>query len=287
MKYWLARAGEEKPEGPFSRADLSRMYHDGEVDMLDQVCLAGTERWQDVGKLLGLRDYQDPAAVPAALQPEAVVRAKKKGKAVGSSGCVLLIFGLLMLLLFWPVGVILIGAAIIVNYLSVKPTCTACGNVTVSTARQCAVCKAVFVPESQVKNLAMGLFMAVLFLGLIGLAVWASMEGSWNSGSFGSSESPGVRAQRDAQSWVRANLADNGAEVVSITTAVEVGGRFYRLAQVRGKNAFGGPIVAEFVSEGPSEDSVTWMTSGKDFINKAKTNEQTREVARRLGVRID
>jgi hypothetical protein len=143
------------------------------------VCLAGTERWQDVGKLLGLRDYQDPQAAPAAVQPEAVVRAKKKGKAVGSSGCVLLIFGLLMLLLFWPVGVILIGAAIIVNYLSVKPTCTACGNVTVSTARQCAVCKAVFVQESQVKNLAMGLFMAVLFLGLIGWVIFYAGEELW------------------------------------------------------------------------------------------------------------
>jgi hypothetical protein len=144
MKYWLARAGEEKPEGPFSRADLSRMYHDGEVDMLDQVCLAGTERWQDLGRLLGLRDYQDPQAAPAAVQLEEVVLAKKKRKAVGSGGCAILLLGLIMLGFFWPVGVILIGAALIVDHMSVKLICTCCGNVTVRTARQCAVCKARF-----------------------------------------------------------------------------------------------------------------------------------------------
>ncbi len=142
MKYWLARTGEEKPEGPFSKAELSQMYHAGAVDMLDQVALHGTERWQDLGKLLGLRDYQDPAAEGPVRGPP--VLAKKKRQVLGNAGCVVFVFGLLLLLFVPVVGVLLIVVAMIVEQCSVKMICTNCGNVTVRTARECAVCHAHF-----------------------------------------------------------------------------------------------------------------------------------------------
>jgi hypothetical protein len=98
MKFWLARATSKNPEGPFTKADLAGMYEAGTVDMLDQVCLAGTEQWQDLGRLLDLRAYVAGRAVvePAAAEP---VFAKKKRKVVGSAGCVVFVFGLLLLIL--------------------------------------------------------------------------------------------------------------------------------------------------------------------------------------------
>lgn len=145
MTYWLARLGEEKPGGPYSRADLSRMYQAGEADMYDQVCLAGTERWQDLGKLLALRDYQNPAAAASSQPREQVVLAKKKRRVMGSAGCVVFVFGLLLLVLMPPIGVLMIVAGLIIEQCSVKVICTNCGNVTVKTARECAVCRAHFV----------------------------------------------------------------------------------------------------------------------------------------------
>jgi hypothetical protein len=143
MNYWLARDGAKTPEGPYGKGVLRRMYEAGTAEAMDQVCPAGTEAWQDLGQLLDLRAWREAQAAQVAAV-ETVVLAKKKRKAVGSSGCAILLLGLIMLAFFWPVGVILIGAALVVDHLSVKLICTACGNVTVRTARQCAVCDARF-----------------------------------------------------------------------------------------------------------------------------------------------
>lgn len=178
MKYWLARAGEEKPEGPFSKADLSRMYHAGEVEMLDQVALNGTDRWQDLGRLLDLRDYQDPAAAAVPPPLPQVQAHKKRTSGNGGVGCIMMIVGLVLLLIFWPLGLLLIFGAAILDQASVHYICTACGNQTVRTARHCMACKAVFVPESLARNLGKGLAAGILCFGLIGWGVWSSMEDS-------------------------------------------------------------------------------------------------------------
>jgi hypothetical protein len=178
MKYWLARAGEEKPEGPFSKAELSGMYHAGAVDMLDQVALHGTERWQDLGKLLGLRDYQDPAAAAVPPPLPQVQAHKKRTAGNGGVGCIMMIVGLVLLLIFWPLGLLLIFGAAILDQASVHYICSACGNQTVRTARHCMACKAVFVPESLARNLAKGAAVGLLCFGLIGWWVWSLMEDS-------------------------------------------------------------------------------------------------------------
>jgi uncharacterized membrane protein YdcZ (DUF606 family) len=78
---------------------------------------------------------------PAAAEP---VFAKKKRKVVGSAGCVVFVFGLLLLILMPPIGVLMIVAALVIEQLSVKMLCGHCGNVTIRSARECAVCGAHF-----------------------------------------------------------------------------------------------------------------------------------------------
>lgn len=207
MKYWLARAGEEKPEGPFSKADLSRMYHAGEVEMLDQVALHGTERWQDLGKLLGLRDYQDPAAVPPPL-PQ-VQAHKKRTSGNGGVGCMMMIVGLVLLLIFWPLGLLLIFGAAILDQASVHYICTACGNQTVRTARHCMACKAVFVPESLARNLLKGLAVGLLCLGLIGWGVWSSMQAERTNPAAKPVQVQRVAPTSDPRAWESWNAMAN------------------------------------------------------------------------------
>lgn len=75
MTYWLARSGQDKPEGPYTQAQLRQRYEAGEADMDDQVCLAGTQAWQDLGKLLDLRAWREAHAPGAAAPPGAQVQA--------------------------------------------------------------------------------------------------------------------------------------------------------------------------------------------------------------------
>src|SRR5690606_15556452 len=41
MTYWLAHVGKDRPEGPYTKAELSRKYEAGEAHLQDQVCLQG------------------------------------------------------------------------------------------------------------------------------------------------------------------------------------------------------------------------------------------------------
>lgn len=199
MKYWLARAGEENPEGPFSKAELSQMYHAGAVDMFDQVALHGTERWQDLGKLLGLRDYQDPAAAAVPPPLPQVQSHKKRTSGNGGVGCIMMIVGLVLLLIFWPLGLLLIFGAAILDQASVHYICTACGNQTVRTARHCMACKAVFVPESLARNLAKGAAVGLLCFALIAWLVWSSMEDSRHESVKMSQNEPAAVAVQSGQ----------------------------------------------------------------------------------------
>jgi hypothetical protein len=69
MTYWLARSGQDKPEGPYTQAQLRQRYEAGEADADDQVCLVGTQAWQDLGRLLDLRAWREAQAPQAAPQP--------------------------------------------------------------------------------------------------------------------------------------------------------------------------------------------------------------------------
>lgn len=144
MTYWLARSGEDAPEGPYTQAQLRQRYEAGEADVHDQVCLAGTQAWQDLGRLLDLRAWREAQAPQAVAAAAAPVLTKKKRQVLGNAGCVIFVFGLLMLLFLPPIGVLMIVAALIVEQVSVKMVCCNCGNVTVKTARECAVCRAHF-----------------------------------------------------------------------------------------------------------------------------------------------
>jgi hypothetical protein len=74
----------------------------------------------------------------------------------------------------------------------------------------------------------------------------------------------------DVKRWVRSELADKDAEVMLISAPVEVNGEFYRIVRLRGKNAFGGPVVNDFVSSSKEKGSISWMESLKEFKETAK-----------------
>lgn len=84
----------------------------------------------------------------------------------------------------------------------------------------------------------------VLGLGILAGAVW--LYAKWDA-----SVPQGERAVMDrelaARKWVRENLADRDAEVTGITAEGSLRGERYFAAQVRGKNAFGGPVANVFV----------------------------------------
>lgn len=140
MTYWLSRAGATQVEGPFTPRQIQTMWGNGQITAADQLCPTDVpDGWMPADMVA-----EQIAGEFAAHTQAPVEYAKKTRKAVSGGGCALLIVGLLMLLLFWPVGVLLIAAAVVIDHLSVKLVCTRCGNVTVKTARECAVCRARF-----------------------------------------------------------------------------------------------------------------------------------------------
>lgn len=143
MTYWLSRAGATQAEGPFTPRQIQTMWGSGQISAADQVCPTDVpEGWLPADMVVD--ELEERAAAREATPAPAASYAKKKRKAVGASGCAVLILGLIMLAFFWPVGVLLIAAAIVIDHLSVKLICTRCGNVTVKTARECGTCRARF-----------------------------------------------------------------------------------------------------------------------------------------------
>ncbi len=143
MTYWLAHVGKDRPEGPYTKAELSRKHAAGEVDLQDQICPQGTECWQDLGKLLDLRDDRHAHATQEAAAPLEFAK-KKRTTANGGIGCLMILAGLALLAIIPVVGVILIVGALVLDQASVHYVCRRCGNITGKHAHECAGCRAVF-----------------------------------------------------------------------------------------------------------------------------------------------
>lgn len=143
MTYWLAHTGKDRPEGPYTEEQLSQKYAAGEAALEDQVCLQGTECWQDLGKLLDLRANRHLHAPQEATAPLEFAK-KKRTTAHGEMGCLMILAGLALLAIIPILGVILIAGALILDQASVHYVCRRCGNITGKHARECAGCRAVF-----------------------------------------------------------------------------------------------------------------------------------------------
>ena len=76
--------------------------------------------------------------------------------------------------------------------------------------------------------------------------------------------------QLDVKRWVRTELADKDAELMGMSEPVLVKGQYYRIVRLRGKNAFAGPVVNDFVSSSSNAGSIAWMQSLKEFRRTAK-----------------
>ncbi len=70
-----------------------------------------------------------------------------------------------------------------------------------------------------------------------------------------------------AKRWVRENLADRDAEVMGAGEVHSYEGKQYRVVRVRGKNAFGGPVVNDFIARTSPDGGVFWMTKPKEFFS--------------------
>lgn len=80
-----------------------------------------------------------------------------------------------------------------------------------------------------------------------------------------SPEGRGAALHASAKSWARENLADGKAEVMGFGAMHEHRGQTYAVVRIRGKNAFGGPVVNDFVAH-ISGTTVLTMWKPREFF---------------------
>jgi len=146
--YWLSRAGATQAEGPYTPRQIQTMWGNGQITAEDQLCPTDIDDgWVPAEMVIEeLEDRmiaREVEAAAAAARPTVLAK-KKRTTGNGGVGCLMLGAGLVLLAFFWPLGLLLIFAALILDQASVHYLCTACGNKTVRTARVCAVCRAHF-----------------------------------------------------------------------------------------------------------------------------------------------
>ena len=130
--YWLCRTPGADAEGPFSLGQLQKMHEAGSVTASALVCRAGEEVWY------GLDDELAASEPPTVQMAPVKKKRRSKGSGCGAVFCFLL--GLVMLLLFWPAGLLLIVVALIMDHSSYQPTCGRCGNFVAAKSRLCPAC---------------------------------------------------------------------------------------------------------------------------------------------------
>lgn len=143
--YWLTRTG-GPAEGPFTLAQLKSMYQAGHVPATAQVCVDGTEDWLPLTDELEheqtmQRQLAGPRSAPPPM-PRLQEGKLKRGSKSGGLGCFLLIVAIIMLVIFWPIGIVVGVLAVVVDSMSLYYHCSICGNETAKSSRQCPHCKA-------------------------------------------------------------------------------------------------------------------------------------------------
>ena len=139
--YWLCRAPGSATEGPFTLAQLRAMYGSGSIMAEALVCRNGEEEW------LGLEDelqaveisQENKAAVYEQRRPPVK---RKRGQKNGCVSAFFFLFGVVMLFVFWPIGLLIILAALIMDHVGCYWMCGACKNEVAPKARVCPCCKA-------------------------------------------------------------------------------------------------------------------------------------------------
>ncbi len=124
--------------------------------------------------------------------------------------------------------------------------------------------------------------LAVLGLAAIGVLLAAGFALK----KAGDSLTPGDRTESSAKRWARSNLADRDAEVVGMGEPHKHQGEIHRVIRIRGKNAFGGPVINDFIAHVSERGDIIFMWRPKEFfevqrmrIRKSKPEAQAGESA--------
>lgn len=139
--YWLSRDGNSSPEGPYSITQLRAMYAAGQVTALAKVCRSGEDLW------LMLEDELESGAPQLPSSPLRAADLPRFGrvKSVKKSGCaaIFLFFcGVGMCFVFFPIGLLLIIAAFVIDLSNGDYVCSECGNKLMKSSSICPACKA-------------------------------------------------------------------------------------------------------------------------------------------------
>lgn len=144
--YWLCRTPGAATEGPFTIGQLRKMHEAGSVTAEAVVCRQGEQEW------MGLDDELCAIEIergPVLNKPQGSAHRLTRRVKTGGSGCgalILFVVGLVICILFFPIGIlpgiIVIVAAFLVDGKYGKESCCgACGNAVAATSLQCPNCR--------------------------------------------------------------------------------------------------------------------------------------------------
>jgi hypothetical protein len=97
-----------------------------------------------------------------------------------------------------------------------------------------------------------------LMVILLAVAVGGRMDSQTNGA---------IDQQISAKRWIKDNLADPQAELMGMSVVHVFQGTRFRVLQIRGRNAFGGPIIAKYFAELNSADQIITAWNVEDFTN--------------------
>ena len=114
----------------------------------------------------------------------------------------------------------------------------------------------------------------------------------WAEREHGNPQGELIDFRIDVESLIRSSIADPEASIVGIGMHTTVGGKVFRIVQIRARNLLGGPIIAEVLVEGKTPGDAHQMVMLKDFEKrwrdyKGLTPEQAQEVAKDLIITLE
>lgn len=141
--YWLSRTPGATPEGPFTFGQLKAMYATGAINAEAQVCANSEEEWTEARWMLEEAVESFSTELSQRTEQRAPMHGKRKRKSKAGCGpSVLFLVGLVMCVIFWPVGLLLLFVALIIDHISYYTACSVCGNEVARKAKICGVCRA-------------------------------------------------------------------------------------------------------------------------------------------------
>ncbi len=132
-------------EGPFTFGQLKAMYQTGAINAEALVCPNGEEEWTEARWML--EEVEAELGRPSTMQGMPVRQVANPGtvklRRGQKNGCVsgfLFLVGIALLFVFWPLGLLVILAALIMDHTGSYSMCGACRNEVAPKSRVCPVC---------------------------------------------------------------------------------------------------------------------------------------------------